>query len=358
MATVGVLLADLVVIVVLARLLAALATRLGQPAVIGEIIAGIAAGADPARAAPRSLADAVPRRRPAVPDRPGRARRRACSCSSSACEWTTVCCAGRAASRPPCRSARSRCRSASARCWRSAPGRVHDRTDDRLAFVLFLGIAMSITAFPVLARILTDGACTAPRSACWPWPAPRSTTCSPGRCWRRGGGAGRGGDDPLAWCASLVLTAVVVAHVRRGPAAAGPAERRAVPAGRPAAAPASLVAVAAGVLVSACVTELIGIHAIFGAFLFGAVMPREGAAALRTRRSLPWLEQVSVLSAPAAVLRGRRPPRRPVRGGRRWRWRAGADPAGGHRRQVRRRATPAPGSMSVRAPAVRRARPS
>ena len=32
----------------------------------------------------------------------------------------------------------------------------HHPGTSRLAFVLFLGVAMSITAFPVLARILTD----------------------------------------------------------------------------------------------------------------------------------------------------------------------------------------------------------
>ncbi len=49
-----------------------------------------------------------------------------------------------------------------------------------------------------------------------------------------------------------------------------------------------------GVLVSAFVTEMIGIHSIFGAFVFGAVMPRQGAADL-TREILERLEQVSVL---------------------------------------------------------------
>ena len=49
-----------------------------------------------------------------------------------------------------------------------------------------------------------------------------------------------------------------------------------------------------GVLVSAYITEIIGIHAIFGAFIFGAVMPRQGAAEM-TREILERLEQVSVL---------------------------------------------------------------
>ena len=32
-----------------------------------------------------------------------------------------------------------------------------------------------------------------------------------------------------------------------------------------------------GLLLSACATEVIGVHAIFGAFVFGAVMPRAEA---------------------------------------------------------------------------------
>ena len=49
-----------------------------------------------------------------------------------------------------------------------------------------------------------------------------------------------------------------------------------------------------GVLVSSFVTEMIGIHAIFGAFLFGAAMPRQNAADMTTE-ILERLEQVSVL---------------------------------------------------------------
>jgi len=40
----------------------------------------------------------------------------------------------------------------------------------------------------------------------------------------------------------------------------------------------------AALLLSALVTELIGIHALFGAFLLGAIIPHDGAAA----RSLRW----------------------------------------------------------------------
>jgi nucleotide-binding universal stress UspA family protein len=50
----------------------------------------------------------------------------------------------------------------------------------------------------------------------------------------------------------------------------------------------------AGLLVSCYLTEIMGLHAIFGAFVFGAVMPRAGGEALR-HEILERLEQVSVL---------------------------------------------------------------
>ncbi len=48
---------------------------------------------------------------------------------------------------------------------------------------------------------------------------------------------------------------------------------------------------AAGVWLSAAVTDRLGLHLIFGAFLFGAVLPGDGAPALR-RKALPVLERV------------------------------------------------------------------
>ena len=55
-----------------------------------------------------------------------------------------------------------------------------------------------------------------------------------------------------------------------------------------------LAVVIVGFLVCAFITEEIGIHAIFGAFVFGVVMPREAAQALN-HAILDKLEQVSVL---------------------------------------------------------------
>lgn len=53
---------------------------------------------------------------------------------------------------------------------------------ERLPFTLFVAVALSITAFPVLARILADrGLETTPWEPS-PWPAPPPTTPSPGAC--------------------------------------------------------------------------------------------------------------------------------------------------------------------------------
>jgi len=163
-------------------------------------------------------------------------------------------------------------------------------TGNRLAFVLFLGTAMSITAFPVLARILTDKglidtpigglalACAAVDDVlAWSLLAVVAALAD-------------GGTDP--WRILLVVPfAALMLKVVRPPLARLTARR---PAGGRWAGVGVLVAVAIGLLVSAYATEWMGLHAIFGAFLLGVVMPREGAAALR-ERAMPWIERVSSL---------------------------------------------------------------
>ncbi len=163
-------------------------------------------------------------------------------------------------------------------------------TDNRLAFVLFLGTAMSITAFPVLARILTDKglidtpigglalACAAVDDVlAWSLLAVVAAL------------ADAGGDT---WRVLLVIpfAALMLKVVR--PLLARLARRR--PATGAPAGVAVLLAVAAGLTLSASVTEWMGLHAIFGAFLFGVAMPRDGATAVR-ERAMPWVEKVSSL---------------------------------------------------------------
>lgn len=147
------------------------------------------------------------------------------------------------------------------------------------AFALFMGIAMSITAFPVLARILED------RRMSQTYLGTIALTCA-------------AVDDVTAWCLlALVITIAKSASVAGSfitialvmcficvmlfivrPQFARLLTRR----------PAGLVlsrglvaGVLAFVLACALLTETIGIHALFGAFLAGVVIP--SADGLRTQ---------------------------------------------------------------------------
>lgn len=165
-----------------------------------------------------------------------------------------------------------------------------DPSKGTLEFVLFLGAAMSVTAFPVLARILNDrGLLKSPLGgvalACaavddviaWSLLAVVVTI------------ANAGGDETWRVAFAVPYVAVMFLAVR-------PLLRRLVAwharVGR--LTPDILAVVLVGLLVSAYATEWLGVHYIFGAFLFGAVMPREGAARL-FEEILERLEQVSVL---------------------------------------------------------------
>ncbi|MEV5880294.1 cation:proton antiporter [Streptomyces sp. NPDC052101] len=138
-------------------------------------------------------------------------------------------------------------------------------------FVLFIGVALSVTAFPVLARILADQ---------------RLNQTSVGRIAM----AAAGVNDLVAWACLAVVAALftttqswhmafvpvylalLILVVR--PLAARLLRRRAKGAADPAAA---VVVVCAGLMASCAATEWLGIHFVFGAFAFGAVMPRENA---------------------------------------------------------------------------------
>lgn len=162
-----------------------------------------------------------------------------------------------------------------------------------LPFALFLGLAMSITAFPVLARILTDR-----------------------RMHRTPTGvlalACAAIDDVLAWS---LLTVVVAVGSAKGDfldvvrilgltavfalvmfLVVRPLLARLVPwYTRERRLTADMLAIVLVLLlISAYVTEQIEVHAIFGAFILGTVMPRRGAAGL-TREILERIEQISLL---------------------------------------------------------------
>lgn len=136
------------------------------------------------------------------------------------------------------------------------------------AFALFMGVAMSITAFPVLARIIQERQLT---------DTPLGITAI----------ACAAVDDVTAWC----LLALVVALVK-STGLTGAAITVALAIGfiafmlgvaRPVAAKVShetrgfMTGVLLFVLAASLATDLIGIHALFGAFLAGAVLPRQPA---------------------------------------------------------------------------------
>ncbi|MFC0845398.1 cation:proton antiporter [Streptomyces noboritoensis] len=169
------------------------------------------------------------------------------------------------------------------------------KTDGPLGPALFLGAAMSITAFPVLARILAErGLYKDPLGSI-------SLACAAVQ-------------DFLAWC---ILAAVVVVVRASGP---WPLARMALESAlllaalvllvrpgltwlldpaRPWAGGTALThaVLVVGVLLTAVATDEIGLHAVFGAFAFGAVVPR--ARIDETAPQVPErIEQTSLLLLP------------------------------------------------------------
>lgn len=159
-----------------------------------------------------------------------------------------------------------------------------------LAFALFLGASMSVTAFPVLARILEERRLTGTRLGSLALAAAAVDDVS---AWTILAGvvavarAGATGDATAAMLRTAGLTAaVVVAAVGLRPLLRRWLLRR---AGRVGTEEIALVVLLA--LGTALATEWAGVHALFGAFLAGALVPREGgtAAAVAAR-----LEEVVV----------------------------------------------------------------
>jgi Kef-type K+ transport system membrane component KefB len=161
-------------------------------------------------------------------------------------------------------------------------------------FALFMGVSMSVTAFPVLARILTD------RQMHKTHLGTVALACA-------------AVDDVTAWCllafvvsvvnaepgrilVTLALTAAYISAVLLlvRPAAAWLAQ---VHARRGRLRQDTLAIVFVALLLSALTTEGIGIHALFGAFLLGAVVPHDSTLARDLRERLE--DVVVVLLLPA-----------------------------------------------------------
>ncbi|MFI9804309.1 cation:proton antiporter [Streptomyces sp. NPDC052301] len=151
----------------------------------------------------------------------------------------------------------------------------HD-PDKKAAFVVFIGLAVSVTAFPVLARILTDrklaktplgglALATAAIVDIVAWTALAGVQASLGA----GGGAWR---VALMVPFALALVFVVRPWLKR---------RLRRDDGRSARTPWWSAQMLIGALLCGAATEAMGMHYIFGAFLFGVVVPNDRAERLR-----------------------------------------------------------------------------
>jgi Kef-type K+ transport system membrane component KefB len=149
-------------------------------------------------------------------------------------------------------------------------------------FALFFGIALSVTAFPVLARILTDRGMHRSRLGVL------ALTCA-------------AVDDVTAWCLLALLVSVARAQAERAAITAGltvlfvatvillrPVMARFVrlQESRGVLTQGGVAVIFTSLLLSALATEWIGIHALFGAFLLGVIIPHDSVVAAQLRGKL------------------------------------------------------------------------
>jgi len=142
-----------------------------------------------------------------------------------------------------------------------------------LPFALFIGTALSVTAVPVLARLLAYAGLLGTRLgmlaltcatlqdiAAWGMLAIALALATGSGVW----------DGATAVAFGLLLAVVMLAVVR--PVLARLLKRFATPSS---ASPAVLVIAVAGTAVSAALSAAVGLHFVFGAFLFGVAFPRD-----------------------------------------------------------------------------------
>ena len=163
-------------------------------------------------------------------------------------------------------------------------------------YALFLGVSMSVTAFPVLARILTDRGLQSTELGTL------SLACA-------------AADDVTAWCllafvvgvaqaevgGALLVVVLTLGYIAAMFLVVRPLLRRWVAWTGDALTSGVVAAVFAALLASAAWTEAIGIHALFGAFVLGASLPRDCAIARELPRRINDLVGVVLLPAFFAV---------------------------------------------------------
>lgn len=165
----------------------------------------------------------------------------------------------------------------------------------RITYALFVGVVLSVTAFPVLARILADGGLQQSDLG------RLALTCA-------------AVDDVAAWGLLALVMGVAQAHLWNAIVAlaltatfvammfvlARPALARAARPTR-GVTNTAFAATMLAVLVSASITEALGVHAIFGAFLLGALIPSESPLARTLIARLEHVVTIVLLPAFFAV---------------------------------------------------------
>ncbi|MEV7601776.1 cation:proton antiporter [Kitasatospora sp. NPDC089797] len=259
----------LAVVLALARLLGAAARRIGQPAVLGEILIGILIG-------PTFFHGALAHHLLPAPAQPyvgalaGLGLALFMFLTGLELEPSLIRSQGRTAMSVALCSTALPFVLGTLLAWRLLP---HHQVHSRVGFVVFLGASMAVTAFPVLARILADRQMMQTRIG---GIALASAAASDVLAWLLLAVVVVVSGGPSPWRLALapvylaLLLGVARPALRRMAAtrAAGPGEAGGPPS------PAAVAVVLGGLMLSCWATEWMGLHYIFGAFMFGAALPR------------------------------------------------------------------------------------
>lgn len=162
-------------------------------------------------------------------------------------------------------------------------------------FAIFIGVSMSVTAFPVLARILSDYGLSKTRIGMM------ALTCAAiddATAWcllALSVGVSQSSFTAALWTIGLTVVFVVLMFSTVKPLFARIIAR--IENSRQPMPETLFTTVLMGLLISAVTTELIGTHAIFGGFLFGVIIPHKSRIAVDLNNKLKDL--VRVLFMPA-----------------------------------------------------------
>ncbi|MEU1176771.1 cation:proton antiporter [Streptomyces sp. NPDC005820] len=260
----------LAAVLAVARLFAVGARRLGQPAVVGEIVAGIALGST-------LLSDSWGSLRDAVPYDEVRPLLGALADVGLALFMFVI---GHETDRAFLRGSGRMALGVAlgsvvlplaGGCLAALPYAREHGPSGSTGFVLFIGVALSVTAFPVLARILADqGLNRSPVGRV----AMAAAAVNDLIAWACLAVVAAFFGATQSWRMALVPVYLAVAVLVVRPLAAGFLRGRKADAQAGADTAGTLLVVTAGLMGSCAVTEWLGVHFVFGAFVFGAIMPR------------------------------------------------------------------------------------